>query len=221
MNSSSRRSVRLAGPLVVAALAFAACGDDDTSEPAATEPPATQPPATEPPATDPPATDPPVTEPPATEPPATEPPGDAVIEVVAVDYAFEGLPDTVDAGTVLSLTNEAPAELHELVAIRLPDDEERPVSELVALPIEELGAVVAVEPSTVLLALPDGGPMIPAVGDGTLAEPGRYAILCMIPQGADVEEFLEAAAASQGGPPQVDGGPPHIVFGMFAELRVV
>jgi hypothetical protein len=224
--SSSGRSRRLAGTVLVAALVLAACGDDDAAEPVATEPPATQPPATDPPATDPPVTDPPVTdppvtEPPATEPPATDPPGDVAIEVVAVDYAFEGLPDTVEAGTVLSLTNQAPTELHELVAIRLPDDEERPVSELVTLPIEELGAILAVEPAAVLLALPDGGPMIPAVDDGTLSDAGRYAVICMIPQGADVDEFLEAAAASQGGPPQVDGGPPHIVFGMFAELRVV
>ena len=60
---------------------------------------------------------------------------------------------------------------------------------------------------------------IAAVGDGTLAEPGRYVVLCLIPTGADPAEYLAAAATSDG-PPQVDGGPPHIAHGMFAELVV-
>ena len=42
----------------------------------------------------------------------------------------------------------------------------------------------------------------------------------MIPTGADPAVYLEAAAASDG-PPQVDGGPPHVAHGMFAELTVV
>jgi hypothetical protein len=156
---------------------------------------------------------------PVTEPPVEEPAG-AAVEVVAFDYGYNGIPDTVEAGTVFTLVNTAPAELHEFVALRLPDDETRPVSELVTLPIEELGAILAVDPAAVLLALPDGGEMIPAVGDGTLTEPGRYAIICMIPEGADPQGYLDAAAASQGGPPEVEGGPPHIALGMFAEVTV-
>ena len=46
-----------------------------------------------------------------------------------------------------------------------------------------------------------------------------YVILCAIPTGADVVEYLEAAATSEG-PPQVDGGPPHFTNGMFAEITV-
>jgi hypothetical protein len=202
MTPSTRRVPRLAASIIVTALVLAACGDDDDAEPAATEPAA------------------PVTEPSVTEPPVEESAG-AAIEVVAFDYGYEGIPDSVDAGTVFTLVNTAPAELHEFVALRLPDDEDRPVSELVTLPIEELGAILAVEPAAVLLALPDGGQMIPAVGDGTLAEPGRYAIICMIPTGADPQGYLDAAAASQGGPPEVEGGPPHIALGMFAEVTVI
>ena len=202
MTPSTRRASRLAAPIVVAALALAACGDDDDStEPVATEPAA------------------PVIEAPTTQAPVDEIAG-ATIEVVAFDYGYDGIPDTVEAGTIFTLVNTAPAELHEFVAIRLPDDEDRPVSELVTLPMEELGAIFAGEPTAVLLALPDGGQMIPAVGDGTLAEPGRYAIICMIPEGADPQGYLDAAAASQGGPPEVEGGPPHIALGMFAELTV-
>jgi hypothetical protein len=211
MTPLTRSTTRLA-PLIVAALAFAACGDDgptESAEPAGTEP--ASPEATEPAV-------------PEAEAPATDSSGDesvgTVIDVAAFDYGYEGIPDTVEAGTTFALVNEAPAELHELVAIRLPDDEERPVSELVTLPIEQLGGIISGEPAAVLLALPDGGPMIAAVGDGTLSEPGRYAIICMIPAGADPQGYLEAAAASQGGPPKVDGGPPHLAFGMFAELAV-
>lgn len=140
------------------------------------------------------------------------------VEVTAVDYAYEGLPASIPAGTQLTLRNEADAELHELVAFRLPDGETRSVEELVALPPDELLPALGGEPATVLLA-PPGGDMIPAVGDGTLAEPGRYAVICIIPTGADPTEYLEKSATSDG-PPEVDGGPPHITQGMFAELTV-
>ena len=142
-----------------------------------------------------------------------------VIEVVAVDFAFENLPDSVPVGTQLTLANEAPSELHEIVAIRLRDDEERSGEELMQLPPEEMGAVFAGEPVMVLLT-PPGGEQIAAVGDGTLTEPGRYLLLCAIPTGVDPGAYLEAAAQSEGGPPQIEGGPPHLVHGMWAELEV-
>ena len=76
-----------------------------------------------------------------------------MVAVNAVDYAFEDLPATVAAGTMLSLTNTSTAELHELVAIRIPDDEQRPVAELAALPEAEIDAVFgATMPATVIIA---------------------------------------------------------------------
>lgn len=144
--------------------------------------------------------------------------GDAVVEVGLTDYAFVDLPETVPAGTRLTVANTADEELHELVAFRLPDEEDRTVAELAELPPGELMPALG-EPAAVLLAEPGGDP-IPAVGDGTLSEPGRYAIMCFIPTGADPQEYLEAAAASEEGPPEVDGGPPHFVHGMFGELAV-
>ncbi|WP_436794869.1 hypothetical protein [Actinospongicola halichondriae] len=143
----------------------------------------------------------------------------ATVDVTAVDYAYEGLPDTIEAGTRLTLANASDTEIHELVAFRIPDDETRSIDELVTLPPEELLGLIGPEPATVLLA-PPGGDQIPAVGDGTLSEPGRYGVICVIPTGADPVEYLDAAAASEGGPPEVDGGPPHITQGMFAELLV-
>jgi hypothetical protein len=146
-----------------------------------------------------------------------------VIAVTAVDFGYEDLPDSVPAGTRLTLANRAPSELHELVAFRLPDDETRPVSELMSLPPEEMGSLFAGEPAAVLLTRPggDASGQIAAVGDGTLSESGRYLVLCAIPTGVSPDVYLSAAAESGGGPPEIEGGgPPHLVHGMWAELTV-
>ncbi|MGE0228734.1 MAG: hypothetical protein AB7I38_01130 [Dehalococcoidia bacterium] len=144
------------------------------------------------------------------------------VEVTGVDYAFEGLPDSIDAGTRLTFTNDSDEEAHELVAIRLPDDETRPVSELITLPDEELGEIVSTEPAAVLIA-PPGEDGIAVVGDGTIDEPGRYAIVCFIPVGADPDEVLAEPGPDEDGTPAAEeepSGPPHAAEGMFAELTV-
>lgn len=194
-----RHSAALTAALT-AALALAACGGgDDTAAVAEPDPAAAEDAG-------------------AAEADGIEEAEDEVVEVVLLDFAFDGLPDAVPAGTRFTVVNEAPAELHELVAFRLPDDEDRSVEELTTLSPVELVEALG-EPAAVLLAEP-GGPQIPAVGDGTLSEPGRYAIMCFIPTGVDPQEYLRVAAETEEGPPQVDGGPPHFVQGMFAELVV-
>ena len=139
-----------------------------------------------------------------------------VLEVRGVDFGYAGLPAVVESGTAISFTNESDSELHEMVVIRLPDDEERTVEELVASPdLAELFPSV----STVILA-PPGSDGIVAVGEARFGDPGRYAVICAIPTGADPDEYMAAAAQSEGGPPEVEGGPPHFVNGMFAEVIV-
>jgi uncharacterized cupredoxin-like copper-binding protein len=139
------------------------------------------------------------------------------IEVAALDYGFSGLPERVPAGTTLTLVNDSDVELHELVAIRLPEDETRTVQELVANP----EALAAYFPSVeAVLIAPPLESSIAVEGTGTLTAAGRYAIICAIPTGADPQEYLAAAAESEGGPPQVDGGPPHFVQGMWREVIV-
>ncbi|BAN01308.1 hypothetical protein [Ilumatobacter coccineus] len=144
---------------------------------------------------------------------------DGPLPVTAIDYAYTGVVDRVRAGTTLTLDNASATEVHEIVAIRLPDDETRPVDELVALAPDELAAFFPLV-ETVLVA-PPGEAGFPVEGTGVLAEPGRYALLCVIPTGAVPDDYLAAAAAADGEPPQVDGGPPHIASGMFAEVLVV
>ncbi|WP_195210456.1 hypothetical protein [Actinomarinicola tropica] len=195
-------TTRVLGSLaLVAALGLlgTACGDDDADAGAAPTPETTAAPAEQ--------------------PVPAEQPEPETLTVVLEDFAFADLPASVPAGTRLTVVNEAQRELHELVAVRLPDDEQRSAEELVHDPAALEEVLTAGPPAAVLLAAP-GGEAIPAVGDGTLSEPGRYLIVCMIPSGVEPAVYLEAAAQSGGAPPQVDGGPPHVAHGMFAELVV-
>ncbi len=137
--------------------ALAACGDDNKKDSTADAIEATE--ATE-------ATE---------ESTTTEAPGEAgTVEVTAVDYAFEGLPDS---------------ELEQLIPQGPPTAE--------------------------LLAPPNGGEMILEVGDGTLADPGRYLMVCTVPTGADPDAVLNASPREV-----VPGGPLHFTKGMYAELTV-
>jgi hypothetical protein len=151
-------------------------------------------------------------------PPTTAAAPPEPVEIVALDYAFVGLPRTVEPGTTFVLRNDSDQEVHELVAVRLPDDETRSVAELLQLPQEELEALFPLV-ETVIIA-PPGATGFPVEGTGTLIEPGRYAIICAIPTGADPDEFMSAAAEAEDGPPDVAGGPPHFVNGMFGEVTV-
>ena len=205
---------------VASILGVSACGDDvsttddvdgadTTVATVASEPPTT---TSATPATTPDTT-------PATSTPSPAGPiDDGVVTVELSDYAFDGLPEAVPAGTKLAVENISSTELHEIVALRIADTEQRSAAELMALPEDELRAAAGPMPATVLLAAP-GGRQVAAVGDGTLAEPGRYLLLCSIPTGADPAEYIQAASESAG-PPVVPGGPPHFVNGMFAELTV-
>jgi uncharacterized cupredoxin-like copper-binding protein len=148
--------------------------------------------------------------------------GDETKTVTAVDYSFQNLPKEVDAGTTLKLQNNSTKELHEMVVIRIPDSEKRPVSELMTLPEAQQDAVFgSAEPATVLFAPPNKGEMVKAVGDGKLTQKGRYAVVCFIPTGVDPAVFLAAAEAATNGPPNIpNAGPPHVTKGMFGEITV-
>lgn len=143
----------------------------------------------------------------------------ATIGITAVDFEFDDLPTEVQAGATLTLRNESAGEVHELVAMRLADDEDRTAADLVALPEQELRALFAGPPALVLVAPPDRDDFV-AVGDGTLSERGRYLLMCFIPTGAEPDAYLDALEANPGQPPTVPGGPPHFTAGMYGELTV-
>jgi hypothetical protein len=124
-------------------------------------------------------------------------------DVTASEYAFAGLPDELEAGTVsFELANDG-TELHELQLFRRNDGVTEPVEELLALPEEQVMSKVT------------------PVGSGAFAPPGEssymvvdldagdYIALCFVPTGTTSEDQ----------PPAPDA-PPHIAHGMVAELAV-
>lgn len=143
------------------------------------------------------------------------------VEVTAVDYAFEGAPATATAGTKLTFVNASEKEAHEMVLMRINDDEERPLKDLLALPQEEAEKVAQFQ--GVAFAFPGEETMYPE-GETTLKDAGRYAIICFIPVGADVAKMKESMAAQEEGgeegPPEMGEGPPHFTQGMAAEIVV-
>lgn len=157
-----------------------------------------------------------------TVPVAASLPGSDVVTVVATDYKYSGLPATVPAGTRFVLQNDSDHEAHEMIVIRIPDDEDRTIGQLAALPEDEADAVFAdVAPATVIVALP-GEEGVPVEGDGTVTEPGRYAVVCFLPKDGDAD-VLRAAMESETeptGPPDMGTGPPHVTQGMYAETVV-
>ncbi|MGH9187303.1 MAG: hypothetical protein ACRD0U_16050 [Acidimicrobiales bacterium] len=115
-------------------------------------------------------------------------------EVTAVDYAYQGLPETVDAGVVrLSMSNEG-AEPHEVTLFRKDDGVTESADELLALPEGEVEDLV----TFVGQAFAEPGDQASVVGE---LEPGEYVAVCFIPVGGE-------------------DGPPHFTEGMVGEFIV-
>jgi len=145
---------------------------------------------------------------------------EGTIEITGEDYSFAGVPELVAPGAELTFTNASGVEFHEMVVLKVADGEERTLDELLALPEEESDALV--EFQGVLVALPEEDGVDPE-GGGTsieVTEPGRYAVLCFIPQGADPAVVEEAMAGGGEGPPDLGDGTPHALLGMAGEFEV-
>ncbi|HMQ25061.1 MAG TPA: hypothetical protein PKA98_03670 [Acidimicrobiales bacterium] len=141
--------------------------------------------------------------------------GVTTVEVTAADYGFSGVPEAIAAGSTVSLTTAEGGEPHELLAVRLADDETRTADELAALPEAEFNGLFSADSVAALVIALPGTTDDPGVevGDGTLTEPGRYLFVCTFPQGTTVAE-VEAAT----GP--LPGDDKHYTLGMFAETTV-
>jgi hypothetical protein len=119
--------------------------------------------------------------------------GYETVEVTGVDYAFEGLPETIPAGTTgFRFTNDG-AEPHVLVLFRYNEGETAELTDLLAFPEEELAQHLTFVGAT--FAEPG------SAGFAEL-EPGHYAAICPIPVGG------------------AEDGPPHSMEGMSAEFEV-
>lgn len=141
------------------------------------------------------------------------------IDVEGVDYAFEGVPELIASGAELTFTNGSSAEVHEMALIQIPQGENRTLQELLELPEEETADFPF---AGLLVALPGEDGFNPeAEGSSiTVTEPGRYAVLCFIPQGADPAAMEAAMAGGAEGPPDLGDGTPHAFLGMATEFTV-
>jgi hypothetical protein len=139
------------------------------------------------------------------------------LEVAGVDYAYEGLADTIETGTYgLTFSNEG-GEVHEFFLFRLSED---------AASLEELLALPEDDPSLQeQLTFVSAAFAPPGERDVTfleIADPGRYAAVCFITQGTTSLEQLEEepppgeSPAPDASPP----GPPHFTLGMSQEFTV-
>lgn len=123
------------------------------------------------------------------------------IAVTAVDYAFEGVPETLAAGTVtFDFTNEG-KEMHEMLTVRYKDPETT-VEDLMKLSDKEAQKMID------FLGASFGPPGVSDIESKDLT-PGKYALLCFVPVGSTSEKAARKA-----------DGPPHVARGMFAEFTV-
>ncbi len=174
------RTTLLAAALV-APLGLAACGDDDD---VAADAPVAEAPATT--AATAPAT-------PDTTAPAVPTTVEGPFEAVAVDYAYEGLPEQVSVGThQVTLHNEG-AEQHEVAVFQLKDG--ATMEQLMGAQSQQ-DAMQFIDLAGVIYASPGEA----ATGELNFAKPGEYMVVCMIPT-AD--------------------GTPHIAHGMQSTITAV
>lgn len=117
------------------------------------------------------------------------------LDLVAVDYGYEDVPDELSAGRhIVSLANASDVEEHEAIVLRKADGVSASAQELFQLPEEEVESMIS--PVAYLHA---GNEREAWVVD---LDPGEYVIACFLPVGGDEE------------------APPHIAEGMLAEFTV-
>lgn len=125
--------------------------------------------------------------------------GFEAVDVAAVDYAFEGVPETLPAGfTTFGFSNEG-KEMHEMLMLRYKDE---------SLTIEDLQALSEKEAQEKVefLGASFGPPGATDTESKELA-PGKYVLVCFVPVGST-------------SPKAKADGPPHVARGMFAEFTV-
>ena len=146
------------------------------------------------------------------------------IEVVAGDYFYEEVPETVPVGTRLSLFNSSDREFHEMVVFKLDPAEQRTVEELIQVPNAELigprdmGVFGVGSVLSVVFAMPESEQYTYVRDAPVLAEEGRYIIFCGIPVGMDPIEARSATGQGSIDDSDIDGVPRHYQVGMMTEI---
>jgi plastocyanin len=139
---------------------------------------------------------------------ATSASAGAGTEVVGVEYAFQGIPDSVAVGTAMTFRNGG-QEAHEIVLARKNAGVTTTFEELLAMPEEESSKFVTFVGQ--LMANPGDTAEGQLVADAA----GDYLAICFFPQGwTEIPEGTPDPAAS---PPT---GAPHFTLGMLQEFTV-
>jgi plastocyanin len=160
------------------------------------------------PASSAPAASPSAASPGAASPAASPEASGSAVEVVGVDYAFQGIPPTATVGTSFSLRNEG-NEAHELVLVRKNPDVTLSFEELLELPEDQALNQVA------FLGQVAANPGETASGTVTADAPGDYLAICFVPQG-----LTELPEGSLGPDASLPAGAPHFTLGMRQEFTV-
>ena len=109
------------------------------------------------------------------------------VTIGAIEYAYVGAPDELDAGRVSFALQNTGVEEHEMVLFRRADGATETLEQILELPEEEQFSKMT------FTGVAFGGPDTTTYTAMDL-EPGTYFLLCFIPQGED--------------------GPPHFLGGM-------
>ena len=114
------------------------------------------------------------------------------VEVSGLDFSFEGIPDEIDAGDVaFQFTNDG-VEPHEMAIVRINDDVDESIDEILELPRREAEGLVTEEGGT----FAEPGDTDYSV---TNLDSGSYAMLCFV---------------------ETDEGIPHVAEGMVYPFEV-
>ena len=145
------------------------------------------------------------------------------VVISGVNYAYEDVPERLAVGSDLTFRNDATDEVHEMIVVRIDDAETRSVEELLNVPEEEVQALIT--DVGVSVALPgEAGIVVEGSDPIVLDQAGRYALICFLPVGSDVEAARALLAGppteGEGPPPSLGEGPPHFTQGMVSEFTV-
>ena len=123
------------------------------------------------------------------------------VNVIARDFAFEGMPDTVPVGTKISLTSAAGGEAHEMAIFKTDN------------PAEIRGMQHSYWVQAYAGSTDDPGLRL---SPETLTEPGHYWYICTLPFGTTNEVFENKRVFEN-----VEPSAAHYSQGMIGEFDVV
>ncbi len=123
------------------------------------------------------------------------------IAVTGKDYAFEGIPNEIAAGTELTFKNVSTDEDHVIVVVRKNDDATKELEDLL-----KNGTEAEQQSMTTQIGQLEATPGQSAQGTIKLDKPGQYLALCPVPVGSMTGPASDAM--------------PHFMKGMYTLFTV-